>query len=139
MYTVLTENFILYAGLPFYLEFDNLGKKKPGIVNNFNILVVKFQFHTKTYHENNIILCHQKIVLFKNTLKVTLQNIFNVFMLFNTVSLTKPNFKLKISQKMCTLKCMEEVLKTRKNFDKLSGNPVYGSYDLNVLSCYFLL
>ena len=41
----------------------------------------------------------------KNTFKVALQYLFNVYILFNSVSY----FKLKINQKMCTLKNLEKI------------------------------
>ena len=54
----------------------------------------------------------------------TLQYLLNVYILFNTVSYLKLNFKLKIDPKMCTFKNLEEISKTWKNFEKTSGNPV---------------
>ena len=58
------------------------------------------------------IFCHrQKFFLLKNTFKVTLQYLFNAFILFNTVSLVEINLKLKIDPKMCTFKNLEENLK----------------------------
>ena len=52
-----------------------------------------------------------KIFLLKNTFKVALQYIFNIFKLFNTVSYLKLNFKPKIDPKMCTFKNLEKFLK----------------------------
>ena len=47
-----------------------------------------------------------KVFLLKNTFKVTLQYLFNVFILFNTVSYIEIN--LKVNPKMCTFKNLEE-------------------------------
>ena len=44
--------------------------------------------------------------------KVALQYLFNVFIIFNTVSYLKLNFKLKVALKMCTFKNLEEIWKT---------------------------
>ena len=49
--------------------------------------------------------------LLKNTFKVILQYLFNLYLLFNTVSYIKFNFKLKIDTKMCTLKNLKEIWK----------------------------
>ena len=61
--------------------------------------------------------------LLKNTFKVTLQYLFNVFILFNTVSYIEITLKLKIGPTMCTFKNLEEIWKTWKFFFKTSGNP----------------
>ena len=53
-----------------------------------------------------------KLLLFK----VALQYLFNVFILFNTVSYLKHNYKLKIDPKLCILKNLEEIWKTWKIF-----------------------
>ena len=66
-----------------------------------------------------------KIFLSKNMFKVALYYLFNVFILYNTVSYLKLNFKPKIDPKMFTYKNLEEILKTWKFFWKTSGNPVY--------------
>ena len=60
---------------------------------------------------------HQKLFLLKNTFEVALQYLFNVFIIFNTASFLKLNFKLKIDQKMYTFNNLEEI------FPKTSGNP----------------
>ena len=65
-----------------------------------------------------------KIFLFKNTLKVILHDIFNVFILLNTVSYIKLNFKLKIHQKCVLLKTWKKFGKPGKKFENTSGNPV---------------
>ena len=54
-----------------------------------------------------------KIFLLKNTLKVTLQHLLNVFVLFNTVSVIEINLKLKVDPKMFTFKNLEKFLKKR--------------------------
>ena len=55
---------------------------------------------------------HQKIHFLKNTFKVALQYLFNVFILFNIVFNLKLNFILKIDQKMRTFKNLDEIWKT---------------------------
>ena len=58
--------------------------------------------------------CHHQIfLLLENTFKVTLQYLFNAFILFNTVSYIKLNFKLKIDPKMRTFKNLEETKKKK--------------------------
>ena len=49
--------------------------------------------------------------LIKNIFKVALHFLFNVFILFNTVSYIEITLKLKIDPKMCTFKNLEKVLK----------------------------
>ena len=65
--------------------------------------------------------------LLKNIFKVALQCLFNVFILFNTASYLKLNFKLKIEPKMCTFKNLEENRKIWEKIEKTSGNPVYNN------------
>ena len=50
--------------------------------------------------------------MLQNTIKVTLQYVFSVFMLFSTVSYIKLNFNLKVDSKMCTFINLEEIWKT---------------------------
>jgi len=69
-------------------------------------------------------LSSSKIFLLKNFFKVALHYLFNVFLLFNTVSHLKLNFKLKKDPKMCTFKNLKEIWKPGKKFEKISGNPV---------------
>ena len=104
------------------LEFDNLSKnnlesekfwkklEKPGIFNVFSRKVL-------IWHKNSItkikIFCHHQKYFFKNTSKVTLQYLFNVFVLFSPVSYLKLNFKLKIDPKMGTFNNLEKILKKR--------------------------
>ena len=52
-----------------------------------------------------------KFFLLKNTFQVTIQYLFNVFILINTASYIKLNFKLKIDPKMCTFKNLEKLEK----------------------------
>ena len=59
---------------------------------------------------------------FKNTFKVALQYLFNVFIPFNVVFNPKLNFKLKIDPKMRTFKKLEEIFKTWKKFGKTISN-----------------
>ena len=59
---------------------------------------------------------HQKSFLLKNALKLTLQYLFNVYILFNTVSCIKLNFKLNKDPEMCTSKNLEEFGKPGKKF-----------------------
>ena len=47
--------------------------------------------------------------LLQNTFKVVLQYFFNVFILFNTFSYLRLNFKLKINPKICTFKNLEKI------------------------------
>ena len=54
-------------------------------------------------------LSSSKFFSLKNTIKVSLQVVFNVFILFNTVFTLKFNFKLKIDPKMHTFKNLEEI------------------------------
>ena len=69
-------------------------------------------FFNKKFFDDDKKLClydkffvsNQNFCLFKNTFKVTLQNFFNVALLFNTVFYLKLHFKLKIDPKMCTFK-----------------------------------
>ena len=70
-------------------------------------------------------------MLLKNIFKVAIQYLFNVFVLFNTVSYLKLSFKLKIDPKMFTFKILEEIWKTWKIFEKISGNPVNNQKILN--------
>ena len=55
---------------------------------------------------------HQNLLLIKNTFKVAFEYLFNVFILFNTVSYLKLSFKLKFYPKMCTLKTWIKFIKT---------------------------
>ena len=50
--------------------------------------------------------------------KVTLHNLQNFFILFNTFSYIKLNFKLNLDPKMCTFNNLEEIWKTWKKFLK---------------------
>ena len=52
-----------------------------------------------------------KFFLLKNTFQVTIQYLFNVFILINTASYIKLNFKLKIDPKMCTFRNLEKLEK----------------------------
>ena len=61
------------------------------------------------------IFCHHQIFFLSyNISKVALKFLFNVFILFNTVSYIKFNFKQKIDPKICTFKNLEEIWKTWK-------------------------
>ena len=53
-----------------------------------------------------------KIFFFKNTFKVFLQYLFNVFILFKIIFNLKLNLKQKIDPKMRTYKNLEEICKT---------------------------
>ena len=57
---------------------------------------------------------HQKLFLLKKTLKVALEYLFNVSILFNSVSYLKINFILKIDQK-----CGLFLKQSRGNFENL--------------------
>ena len=66
-----------------------------------------------------------KIFYLHDRFFVALEYLFNVFILFKTVSYLKFNFKLKIGPKMCTLKNLEEFWKSEKNLPKKFSNPAY--------------
>ena len=66
-------------------------------------------------------------LLLKNTFKVTLQYLFNVFILFNTVSYIEITLKLKIDPKMCTFNNLEEIWKIwKKNLKKRVATLIKG-------------
>ena len=77
----------------------------------------------KICHINKIFLSSSKNFLLKNTFKVTLQYLINIFILFNTVSYIEIRLKLKIDPKICTFKNRKKLRKPGKNFEKTSGNP----------------
>ena len=77
----------------------------------------------KIYHVDKIFCHNQKKITLKNTFKVALQYLFNVFILSNIVF--KLNFKLKIGPKMFTFKNLEEIWKTLKIFGKNEWQPCY--------------
>ena len=109
-------------------NFKQKSLKKSGKTwsfNNFHMFSCKISIWLK----KSIILLkkichHQNIFLLKNIFNVALQYLFNDFILFNTVSYLKLNFKLKIDPIMCTLKNLEEIWKIWKKVWKISGNPV---------------
>ena len=71
-------------------------------------------------------ICHyQTFFKLKNTFKVVLQYLFNVFILCNTVCYLKLNFKRKIDPKMRPFKNREEILKTWRKFLKNIWQPWY--------------
>ena len=59
---------------------------------------------------NKKFLSSSNFFFIKNIFKVALQYLLNVFILSNTVSYLKLNFKQKIDPKMCTFKNLEEIL-----------------------------
>ena len=63
------------------------------------------------------------MLLLRNTYKVTLQYLFNVFILFNTVSYFKFNLKLKIDLKCVLLKICKKFENPLKIKKKTNGNP----------------
>ena len=67
--------------------------------------------------------------LLKNTLKVALQYLYNLFILFKTVYYFQLNLKLKIDPKMCTFKNMKKFGKPgiikKKRVTTLIGNIYY--------------
>ena len=65
---------------------------------------------TKIFNKSDNFFFH------KNTFKVALQYLFNLFILFNIVFNLKLNFKLKIDP-------IAYFLKPGKNFEKMSDNP----------------
>ena len=69
-------------------------------------------FNLPTPGIDETFLSSSKFFLLKNTFKVTLQYVFNVFILFNTISYIEINLKLKIDPKMFIFKNLEEIWKT---------------------------
>ena len=65
----------------------------------------------KIYHLDKILCHHQKFFFFKKLFKVSLQYLFNGFVLFNIVFNLKLNLKQKIDQKMHTYKNLKEIRK----------------------------
>ena len=86
--------------------------------------VVNFPFDTNNYI-SKILFLSLKFLLLKNTFKVTLQNFFNVFIIFNTVSYVELNLKLKVDPKMYTFKNLKEIWKIWKNNLKNKWQPKY--------------
>ena len=83
----------------------------------------------KRYCKVTLNMFFNKKKFIKNTFKAALQYLLNVFILFNTVSYLKFNFKLKIDLKMCTFKNLEEILKTWRKF----YNPDIGFFNYSLL------
>ena len=77
---------------------------------NFHMLSSKISIWLKKTSIKKI--SRHQIFFIENIIKVTLQYLYNVFVLINTFSYLKLNFKLKIDPKMCTF----------KNLEKSSGN-----------------
>ena len=77
----------------------------------------------KIYHINENFLSSSKFFLLKNIFKVALHYLFNIFILFNTISYLRLNFKLKIDLKCELLKTWKKFVKPGKFFEKTSGNP----------------
>ena len=63
--------------------------------------------------------------LLKNTLKVALQYLYNLFILCKTVYYFQLNLKLKIDPKMCTFKNMKKFGKLGIIKKKKSDNPYW--------------
>ena len=96
------------------LEIPGILNKKPGILPILPCSIIKFRFDTKKLQYKSFFLTSSEIFLLKNTYKVNLQYLFNVVVLFITVSYIKLNFKLKINPKMCTFKNLEFFFITKK-------------------------
>ena len=77
----------------------------------------------KFYHKKKKSGRHQKNFLTKNIFKIASQYLY-VFILFNTVSYLKLDFKLNIDTKMCTFITWRKFWKHGENFPKIIGNPV---------------
>ena len=107
------------------LEFWTKIFKKPWIFCNFNKLSRKFWFDTKNLSCSTFFLSSSKNFFLKNTFKVALQFLFNVYILLNIVFNLKLNFKLKIDTKMLTFKNLEEIRKTWKNVWKIKWQPCH--------------
>ena len=71
--------------------------------------VVKLRFDTKILSYKYDFLSSSKSFSLKNTSKLTLQYLFNVYIVFNTNSYIRLELKLKIDQQMCTFKNLEEI------------------------------
>ena len=92
--------------------------KKPGSVAIFTCSVIKFRFDSKNLsYKQKVFVIIKNFIFIKQLIQVALQYLFNVFIIFNTASFLKLNFKLKIDQKMYTFNNLEEI------FPKTSGNP----------------
>ena len=81
--------------------------------------VVKFRnfgLTQKIYYIDDFSCHYQTFFILKNIFTVALEYLFNVFILFNTASYLKLNFKLKIEPKMYTFKNLEKIWKTWKHF-----------------------
>ena len=91
---------------------------------------MKFQFDSKNQSCLKIFVIINFIFI-----KVALQCLFNIFILFNTVSYLNLNFKLKVDPKMCTIKNLREIWKPGKNFEKTSGSPVISQKLLWIFYC----
>ena len=72
----------------------------------------------KFYPMDKFFLSSSNFFLLKNTFKETLHDLFKIFILFNTVSHIKLNFKLKLTQKCVLLKTLKKLGKPGKNFWK---------------------
>ena len=77
----------------------------------------------KIYPIDNFFFVIIKIFFIKNIFKEALQYLFNAFILFNTVSYFKFNFKLEKDPKMRSFKNLEEICKTWKKFQKKEWQP----------------
>ena len=65
----------------------------------------------RIYHIDKNVLSSKNFFILKNTFKIALEYLFNVFILLNTVYYLKLNFKLNIDTKICTFKNLEEIWK----------------------------
>ena len=65
------------------------------------------------------------MLLLKNTLKIALQYLFNVVILFNTIFNLQLNLKLEINQKICASNTWKKFKKPGRYFSKTSGNICY--------------
>ena len=103
------------ATLPGNLEFEKC-RKKPGIFTNFYMLSRIISFDTKNlYLDKNF--CHHQIFFF-NTFIVSLQYLFNVFILLNIFFNLKLNFKQKIDPKMRTYNIPGKILENLEEISK---------------------
>ena len=73
-------------------------------------------------------------------MKVALQYLFNVFILFNTVFYLEHNLKLKIDPKRCTFKNLEEIWRTIEVFWKNEWQPcIYIVKTITILFSRYIL
>ena len=66
-------------------SFEQKSLENLEFLTTFKCQAVKFLFYKKNYVEKFFFCHHQKMFFLKNTYKIALQFLFNVFVLFNIV------------------------------------------------------